>query len=129
MNDKTIANWVKLSEYDLLSADAMLQTGRYLYVAFMCQQSVEKMLKSIYVKKKDVAPPRIHNLIRLSSICEIELSLPEDLDNFLIELNSYYLESRYNEDIEELSEKIDKNQAEYIYNKTMLILKWLTENT
>jgi HEPN domain-containing protein len=129
MNDKTIANWLRLSEYDLLTADAMLQTGRYLYVAFMCQQSVEKMLKAIYVKKMDEAPPRIHNLIRLSSLCEIEKSLPEDLDSFLIELNSYYLESRYNEDIEEMSEKIDKNQAEYIYYKTKLLLKWLTENT
>jgi len=28
--------WVELSDYDLETADAMLQTKRYLYVGFMC---------------------------------------------------------------------------------------------
>jgi len=34
--------WQEMSEYDLATAKAMLQTGRYLYVGFMCHQAVEK---------------------------------------------------------------------------------------
>ena len=39
--DKMVAHWVERAEYDLETAKAMLDTARYLYVAYMCQQAVE----------------------------------------------------------------------------------------
>ena len=42
INDN-IKYWVEISEYDLTTAEAMLDTKRYLYVGFMCHQVVEKM--------------------------------------------------------------------------------------
>ena len=44
MDDKVIY-WVEMSDYDVETADAMLATGRYLYVGFMCHQTIEKILK------------------------------------------------------------------------------------
>ena len=41
--DKVVAHWVERAEYDLETAKAMLDTARYLYVAYMCQQAVEKL--------------------------------------------------------------------------------------
>lgn len=38
--------WIDMAGYDLDTARAMLQTGRYLYVGFMCYQAVEKSLKA-----------------------------------------------------------------------------------
>lgn len=35
MTDK-VRYWVELSDYDLDTAQAMLETRRYLYVGFMC---------------------------------------------------------------------------------------------
>jgi HEPN domain-containing protein len=29
--------WIDISEYDMETAAAMLESGRYLYVGFMCQ--------------------------------------------------------------------------------------------
>jgi len=47
--------WLDIAEYDLETARAMYISGRYLYVAFMCQQAVEKNSKgpsrSIYGKR------------------------------------------------------------------------------
>ncbi len=40
--------WSDLSEYDYDTALAMMQTGRYLYVGFMCHQTIEKILKAYY---------------------------------------------------------------------------------
>lgn len=34
--DKKVAYWIEMSDYDFDTAKAMLQTGRYLYVGFMC---------------------------------------------------------------------------------------------
>ena len=45
--DKIVGHWVERSQYDLDTAKVMLDTGRYLYVAYMCQQTVEKMLKAL----------------------------------------------------------------------------------
>ena len=36
MNDK-VTYWIEMSDYDFDTAKAMLETKRYLYVAFMCQ--------------------------------------------------------------------------------------------
>jgi len=44
---KIVSHWVERAEYDLETARSMLDTGRYLYVGYMCQQAVEKALKGI----------------------------------------------------------------------------------
>jgi HEPN domain-containing protein len=64
---KVIDNWIALAEYDLATAQAMLQTHRYLYVGFMCQQAAEKILKACYVQHRGSTPPYTHNLLRLVS--------------------------------------------------------------
>ena len=65
MNEKTIKNWLDLARYDLETASAMLARGRYLYVAFTCQQAIEKLLKALFVKTKNCTPPYTHNLLKL----------------------------------------------------------------
>lgn len=45
--DGKVTYWIEMSDYDLETADAMLLTGRYLYVGFMCHQTIEKILKAI----------------------------------------------------------------------------------
>lgn len=40
--DEKVTYWVEMSDYDLDTAEAMLATGRYLYVGFMCHQTIEK---------------------------------------------------------------------------------------
>ena len=47
-NKKVINNWLELAEYDIKTANSMNKSKRYLYVAFTCQQSIEKILKAIY---------------------------------------------------------------------------------
>ncbi len=34
--DDRITYWLEIAEYDLVTARAMLETGRLLYVGFMC---------------------------------------------------------------------------------------------
>ena len=37
---KNVAYWIEMSDYDLETAKAMLITGRYLYIGFMCHQTI-----------------------------------------------------------------------------------------
>ncbi len=69
--------WIEASRYDLATAQAMLGARRYLYVLFMCQQSLEKLLKACVIARRGVFPPRIHDLLRLEGVAEMGLSAEE----------------------------------------------------
>ena len=62
--EKDVKSWVDASQYDLETAKSLLKSRRYLYVLFMCQQAVEKILKACATVKIGKFPPRIHNLAR-----------------------------------------------------------------
>ena len=122
--DRIVAHWVERSQYDLDTAKIMLDTGRYLYVAYMCQQTVEKMLKAIIAQQGKENFP-IHNLNRLAEIAEINNDLSSEQFSFLAELTPYHIEARYCDYKEKLSEIIDKQKAQEVYIKTLEIHKWL----
>lgn len=65
MNDK-VTYWVEMSDYDFDTANAMLETKRYLYVGFMCHQVIEKILKAYWSSVTEEPPLKIHSLSRLA---------------------------------------------------------------
>jgi HEPN domain-containing protein len=122
--DKIVAHWVERSQYDLDTAKIMLDTGRYLYVAYMCQQAVEKILKALIAQLGKENFP-IHNLNRLAEIGTISNELTSKQFNFLAELTPYHIEARYGDYKESLSEIINEKKAEQVYKKTREIHKWI----
>jgi len=66
--DKITQYWIEHSDYDFVTAKAMLKASRYLYFSFMCQQAVEKLLKAIITLRLKVTPPRIHDLSKLAAM-------------------------------------------------------------
>jgi len=119
-----VAHWVERAEYDLETAKAMLDTARYLYVAYMCQQAVEKLLKAIIANQGKENMP-VHNLIRLSELAEIRDNLNSEQFKFLAELTPYCIEARYGNYKESLSEIINKEKAKEVYQKAQEIFRWL----
>lgn len=125
MSKKIEQNWFSLAEYDLATAKAMLQTKRYLHVAFMCQQAIEKILKACYVKYLASTPPYTHNLLRLIKELTFKSEMGDEMMGAIEELNSYYIESRYTEDIEELTRQFTEAKAKSILESTEEIFKWI----
>jgi len=122
--DKIVEHWVERSKYDLDTAKVMLDTGRYLYVAYMCQQTIEKILKAIIAHHGRENFP-IHNLNRLAELASIKSELNSDQFNFLAELTPYHIEARYGDYKESLSEIISEEKARQVYEKTQEIHAWL----
>ena len=60
--DRKVKYWVDLSDYDMETAKAMLHSKRYLYVGFMCHQTIEKIFKAYFTKKKNDAAPFSYSL-------------------------------------------------------------------
>lgn len=121
--EEDIKYWVDLADYDLETAKVMLDSGRYIYVLFMCQQAIEKILKAHVVRTTQKFPPRLHNLVRLLELSE--LILDEENKKFLEKLNYYYISSRYPEDRKELAKEVNKQLAREYYNNSEELFKWL----
>lgn len=116
--------WAAQARYDLETAKALFESGRYIYVMFFCQQAVEKMLKGIIAKKANETPPRIHNLMQLASRAGIEIN--EERAGLFRELSQYYIQSRYPEEISAIADGITSQMAGSTIVRTEAAAQWLS---
>jgi HEPN domain-containing protein len=127
MNDHpALQIWLDRVSYDLDTAKAMLQTGRLIYVVFMCQQSLEKGIKALLVfQGKEIIP--IHNLRRLAEKASITQELDDSTLIKLDFLSNYYINARYKEDLRQLSKGISDKVAGDFVDFAEGLIKWLRE--
>lgn len=105
----------------------MLESKRYLYVGFMCNQVIEKMFKAYYVKTKNEQPPYTHKLIRLAEESNLYKIMSEDQKDFLDVVSPLNIEARYPTQKRELFETLSKEKCEDIINRTEEMMKWIKE--
>lgn len=125
MGKKAVKNWLNLSDYDYSAAKTMLDGRKYLYVAFTCQQTLEKILKAVYTDVNNDTPPYTHNLKKLADLTGLSELMDPKQSQILEKLNSYYIETRYTEELEELSKLLTQEKTEELYVQTGELLKWL----
>ena len=124
MNQGKIDYWVTLSEYDLVVAHALFDKGHYLYVGFMCHQSVEKMIKACCVKN-NIAPPPIHKLDKLLELSGLNTLLTEDQLDLIDELTPLNVQARYPAYKEAIYKLVGKEKAVEILSRTEAFVTWL----
>lgn len=124
--EEDVKYWVDIAKYDLDTAEAMLSSARYIYVLFMCQQALEKLLKAHVTKTTGSFPPRSHNLTRLVELSGLKLN--DEDQKFIERLNYYYLESRYPHERDKLARDVTKKVAEEYYKKSKEFFLWLKKN-
>ena len=126
MNEKA-KYWIDLSDYDFETAIAMMQTGRYLYVGFMCHQTIEKILKAYFSKFNSETVPFTHSLSYLAKKSDIYNRLPEEMKNFIDILEPLNIEARYPSYKERLMKSLTKERCQSILDNTKLLKIWITE--
>ena len=122
--DRVAGQWLERALYDLETAAALLQSKRYLYVAFMCQQTIEKLLKA-YISAQGAAPPLVHNLVRLADRAQLRTVLSPAHQLLLADLNPYYIKARYGEYKEALAKVCTAEKAAYFLRGTEEVTQWL----
>jgi HEPN domain-containing protein len=120
---KSSTEWIKQAEYDFKTADAMHNSGRYIYCIFMCHLAIEKALKAHYAEANKSNPPKTHNLIYLLS--KTKLSLTNEQQDFVEELNDKSVPTRYPDDIKRILKNFRKNDSLKLLNSSRKFLKWL----
>jgi len=132
--EEKYSHWEELAIYDLESAEIMLKSGRYMYVAFMCQQAIEKLAKALHVLYLDKEAPKTHNIVTVmnlvfegttddgikNSICKYKEYKP-----FMIELLTYYISERYVEYKSKINQTLNQQVCNEIISKTKEVFTWL----
>lgn len=122
--EESIKFWLSSSLDDLDTAKAMIAAHRYNYAMFMCQQSLEELLKAIIMIESGDHPPYVHDLITLSK--KINLQIPKYIHKILRDINPHYIVARYKP--QRFDPKIyNKTTAKETVEVTQEAIKWFTE--
>jgi len=123
--DEKIKYWLEMSEYDLVTAQAMLDSKRYLYVGFMCHQSIEKIFKALYSAKKNETPPFVHNLSMISQKGEFYKEFSNEQKDFIDELEPLNIEARYPTQKDKIFQKLSEDKCKNLIEKTRELHEWV----
>jgi len=121
--------WLDIADYDIKTAKAMLDSGRYLYVGFMCHQVIEKALKAIIARDCAVGeiPPKIHHLLKLADRAGLFEMMSPEQQSFIKEINPLNIEARYPEYKEQTTAGLTNDICADILAGTEELLCWITE--
>jgi HEPN domain-containing protein len=120
---KTHEEWLRQAEYDMETAQAMFDAGRYFYAVFMCHLSIEKALKGLVLARIGEIPPKTHSLVYLLE--KLRLSPPQETADFVFTLNRVSVLTRYPEEMERLQEEFPESRTKWILQQGREALRWL----
>ena len=115
-----VQKWLRIAKRDLNSATYAVEFMDYSLTAFLCQQSVEKGLKAVYIKKFNDLK-KTHDLFFLGR----KVELPKKLLSICEELNSFYFITRY-PDVSD--EECSKEDAVHAIKNAREVLNWIEKN-
>ena len=127
--NESVQYWLDLTDYDIETARAMLNSGRYLYVGFMCHQVIEKALKAVIARgcAEGELPPKIHHLLKLADRAGLFNRMSPMQQSFIKELNPMNIEARYPEYKEQVAAGLTKEFCVGILVGTEEMLCWIKE--
>lgn len=121
--DKIVLHWVETSDADYESMLTLFNARRYNWALFIGHITIEKLLKAVYVKKKEKHAPFTHNLYRLAELSEISLS--SEYSDWLDEITSFNLNARYDDYLKEFYQLSTLEYTEKWVNRIEILREWI----
>lgn len=123
--EEAIKFWRKSAEQDLKVAEDNLKLGHRHWALFFFQLVLEKILKSLIIKRKNKTPLPTHDLVRLALEAGVELTNEQKAD--LKEITSYNIEARYDDIKLSFYKKATKEYTKIWAKKCKEYFLWLKE--
>lgn len=124
MDDK-VQYWLDLADYDFETAEAMQRSKRFLYVGFMCHQTIEKVFKAYFTSLTNDVPPFSHNLSYLAKKGDFYNDFDEAQQDFIDQIEPLNIEARYPSDKERLLRSLSEQKCQEILQKTKELQTWI----
>jgi len=116
--------WQDGAADDLTTArEIITATTRYAAGLFFLHLSIEKILKALCVKRTGQYAPVTHNLLGLAAKCG--LSLGQDQERTLAEINEFNLETRYPDDRDAFLRRVTRELAQQSLSTAEGFYRWI----
>ena len=123
--EEKIQYWLGIADNDYQVAGDLMKTQRWLYVAFMCHQTLEKTIKAYYTKQMPDDPPYIHNLIRLAEVSGLYELMSEEQRMFLDMMTPMNIEARYPDFKSRISASLNESVCKEFMEQTLQMQLWI----
>jgi len=90
---RAITYWQEEAKEALQVADHLYEKQDYSYALFFGHLAIEKILKALYVARRNEQAPPVHNLVRLAEVAG--LAMDAQRKDSLIRITTFNLEARY----------------------------------
>ena len=126
-SEDLVKHWLERSDDSFRVMELLYQNKEYTNALFFGHLALEKLLKALYAEKyrDEPQPPLIHNLVKLSLKCGIELD-NDKIEQFGL-INTFCIEARYDDIKREFYKKCT---PEFTAGQVKIITelrKWLKE--
>jgi HEPN domain-containing protein len=123
--EKTITFWLKCTKDNMETSNAMVKAKRWSFAMFMCQQTIEALLKAVFIIKHGKRPEYIHKLPKLLELTGVKVPLL--IDSEILKIDAHYIKARYQEDrFDPLI--YNKKNAVQLLKDTQEVVKWFVKN-
>lgn len=126
-NEERVKYWLDIADGDLDTAEYLFKGGRWLYVAFMCHQVIEKTLKAYWTASRDDDPPYTHSHIKLIEGCGLMPEINEEMLRFLAMMVPMNIEARYPQYKQNVAATLNQDVCEHILEQTKRLHQWILQ--
>lgn len=74
LNENIASYWIESAEIDFHSMKSLFKSKNYVWSLFVGHLVIEKLLKALYIQKNNSQPFFTHDLLRLTSKMDLELT-------------------------------------------------------
>ena len=127
MESDKVRYWLDIATNDLDTAEYLFQGGRWLYVAFMCHQVIEKVLKAYWTATRDDDPPYTHSHAKLLDCCGLKDQLTEEQLRFIAMMVPMNIEARYPQYKQKVASTLNETACQYILDQTKQFHQWILQ--
>ena len=121
--DKVINHWINTSNEDFETMIKLYESKSYNWSLFLGHISTEKLLKALYVKRKQKHAPFTHNLYRLAE--KINLDMTNEIEDWLDQITVFNLNARYDDYKREFYKLCTENYCKEWIEKIKIIRSWI----
>ena len=91
--DQIVRYWIDSSQQNYVTMNNLLKSKDYSWSLFLGHLVLEKLLKALYVKKKNTHAFYTHDLLRLAR--KMDLMVPDEFVEWFDEISTFNLNARY----------------------------------
>jgi len=122
---KIVKYWTEMSDNDFETMIDLYSMKRFNWALFLGHLVIEKLIKAVFVLKNRKHPPFIHDLLKLITKCNIQIT--EEQMDMLDTITTFNINARYDDYKSAFHKKCTPEYSQIWINNIKTLRVWIKE--